>query len=305
MASGIDKQFVLDYYQKLTDEQIINAVTKNAKGLTVEAQEIVKEEVKRRNLDPEIIKVFEAQQNTHEHVPKEYDPNGCPVDEKVRNWLEKSFQFLLTLFGKEETQQRVTLTPSPEHFPIRYNGSEESAYETLKIVANQMEVPVEKISLDFYDDNLQQITEGSPGGLYWGNSEDGNFEISIVNKLLEDPENMVATLAHEIAHIKLLGENRLKENDEPITDLTTIFFGLGVFNANTAFRTFADSKYYGWSTAGYLTQMEWGYALALFALIRNEDQPDWANYLCTNVKADFRQAKDFIANNRDKISLIF
>jgi len=85
---------------------------------------------------------------------------------------------------------------------------------------------------------------------------------------------MVAVLAHEIAHIKLPGENRMEENDERITDLTTIFFGLGIFNANAAFQTFADSKYYGWSQSGYLTQMEWGYALSLFAFVREEQEPD-------------------------------
>jgi hypothetical protein len=35
----------------MTDEQIIDAVTKDLKGLTMKAQEIVKEEVKRRNLN--------------------------------------------------------------------------------------------------------------------------------------------------------------------------------------------------------------------------------------------------------------
>lgn len=51
---------------------------------------------------------------------------------------------------------------------------------------------------------------------------------------LDEPEHMIATLAHEIAHIKLLGENRMEENDEIMTDLKTLFFGLGVFNANAA-----------------------------------------------------------------------
>jgi hypothetical protein len=112
---------------------------------------------------------------------------------------------------------------------------------------------------------------------------------------------MIATLAHEIAHIKLLGENRMEENDETITDLTTIFFGLGIFNANAAFQTFNDSKSYGWSRSGYLTQMEWGYALSLFAYIRKEQQPQWADYLCKNVKADFKQGQNFISANEDII----
>lgn len=34
----------------------------------------------------------------------------------------------------------------------------------------------------------------------------------------------------EIAHIKLLGESRMATNDERLTDLTTIFFGLASFS---------------------------------------------------------------------------
>jgi hypothetical protein len=66
----------------------------------------------------------------------------------------------------------------------------------------------------------------------------------------------------------VLGENRIKINNEPLTDSTTVFFGLGLFNANEAFKTFKDFKSYGWSTQGYLSQTQWGYALALFAHIR-------------------------------------
>jgi len=301
MSAGIDKQFVREHYKRMTDQEIIRVLKTNLAGLTSEAQEIIKEEITRRNLGPDISEVIEAQQETYTFPDKVYDKNACPVDEHTRIWLEKSFQTLLSIFGKENTRNRKVLTPERINFPVRYDGSERSAFETLKIIANQMEVPIERITLDFYDDHLRQITEGSPGGLYWGKGENDNFEISLVRTKLDEPENMVATLAHEVAHIKLLGENRLEENDEPITDLMTIFFGLGIFNANAAFQTFADSKYYGWSQSGYLTQMEWGYALSLFAHIRQEQEPNWSCHLSKNVKADFIQGQNFISANENII----
>lgn len=303
MSTGIDKELVSAYYQRMSDAEITDALKYDVKGLTAEAQEIVKAEIKRRKLDAGFADIVDAQQQVYEHVPKAYDPDGCPVDEEKRIWIEESSLFLLDLFGEENTRKRTVLLPDYKHFPIKYDGSEETAFKTLEIVARQMEVPVEKIRLDFYDENPKAVTEGNPGGMYWGKSENGNFEISLVTKLLNEPEAMVATMAHEIAHIKLLGEDRLQENDEPLTDLATIFFGLGVFGANTAFQTSRNSRYFMWSTSGYLTQMEWGYALALFALVRNEPEPGWANFLCTNVKADFKQGQNFIANNRDKIML--
>src|SRR5690348_13506176 len=146
--SGIDKQFVREYYQRMTNQEVIRILTTEAAGLTPVALEIVNEEIKRRKLDPEILKVVEEQQRVP--VPEEefvIDPDGCPVDEPTRIYLEQSFLTLLNIFGEEETLNRVVLTPERKHFPVRYDGSERAAFETLKIVAQQMEVPVERITL--------------------------------------------------------------------------------------------------------------------------------------------------------------
>ncbi|WP_431211739.1 hypothetical protein ACQ86N_38985 [Puia sp. P3] len=294
MSSGIDKQFVREYYQRMSDKEMIT-ILRDLTGLTPEAQEVVREEITRRNLDVDISGI--AAQEEEEYLGKAFDPDACPVGEDTRVWLENAILLLLDIFGKDETLKRKILTPESRHFPVKYDGSERCAFETLAIVARQMETPLENIKLDFYDENLRHITEGNPGGLYWGKGENDKFEISLGRKWLDEPENMVAVLAHEIAHIKLLGDGRMEENNEQITDLTTIFFGLGIFNANAAFQWFADNKRFGWSESGYLTQMEWGYALALFAYIRDEDEPAWAEHLCKNVRADFQQGINFIANN--------
>jgi hypothetical protein len=77
---------------------------------------------------------------------------------------------------------------------------------------------------------------------------------------------------------------------EPLTDLTTMIFGLGIFNANATFQTFKDFVSYGWKSQGYLSQIQWGYALVLFAHVRGEHSPDWISRLTPNVKSDFFQA---------------
>lgn len=293
MGSGIDIQLVRDYYRGLSDDELVRVLTADAKGLTAGALEVVKEEIMRRGLQSTIYAAVHAQQEPDEIPMKAFDPEGCPVEETGRLWLEHSFLYLLELFGRTETARRTVLVPDRSHFPVRYDGSEQSAYETLKIVARQMELAPENIRLDFYDERLRNITAGTPGGIYWGGRENDSFEISLAREMLKYPEHMVAILAHEIAHIKLLGENRMDRNDEKITDLTTIFFGLGIFCANEALRTFN----HGWSSSGYLTQMEWGYALALFAALRKETEPGWLKHVSTNVRADFLQSQRFMVNN--------
>ncbi len=239
----------------------------------------------------------------------------CPVAERSRLWLENAFVLLLHYFGKENMQQRSVLTPSHSVFPILYDGTEQSACDTMQIVATQMEVPAHSIQLFFYDDRVREVSTGSPfggkiylelhkgdqiaAGVYWGRTEDGKYEVWLNRKNLSDPERLVATLAHEIAHIKLLGEKRIKENDEPLTDLTTVIFGLGVFNANAAFQTTKTFESYSWESHGYLSQMEWGYALALFAHVRAEQSPKWIHCLTPNVKSDFLLGQQFILDNPD------
>ncbi|HYF33130.1 MAG TPA: hypothetical protein VD993_18525 [Chitinophagaceae bacterium] len=218
-------------------------------------------------------------------------------------------------FGEEKILSVRTLLPIQQDFPFRFDGSEGTAYSALNIVANQMEVNPTDIVINFFDERFLEI-RGDTGqviftqpyedelyaaGLYHGKNEQGKFEIDVERGQLTVPEHLVSTLAHEIAHIKILGEERLSDNDELLTDLVTVFFGLGIFNANAAFRFFSAADKWGYSKQGYLTQQEWGYALAIYAYIRGEKGPEWSKYLTPGVKSDYKKSEAFIYNNTDKI----
>ena len=236
---------------------------------------------------------------------------SCPIPEERREWLEHAFNWLVGTFGEEAIMKRRVLIPHHADFPIQYNGSHESAIETVRIIACQMEIDPNDIELFFYQDGLREISTGDLGssifttgegkegvksssGRYMGRQDNGKFHIALKEKSLPEPEYMVATLAHELSHIKLLGEERLLENDEQATDLNTIIFGLGIFNANAAFASYQDFRSHGWRKLGYLTQMDWGYGLALFAQLRRESDPDWAKHLCKNVKSDFARSYRYL-----------
>jgi hypothetical protein len=254
--------------------------------------------------------------NLFELFNKKYS-NRCPVSYDSRIWLEKSFSLLFDIFDKEKIKQKKILIPHHSSFPIKYNGNTQTAFDTLKIVAEQMEVEIDEIQLNVYDEGINSISIGSlrggriffnsrdknkgSAGLYWGKQADNKYYIGLERKKLTQPELMVATLGHELAHIKLLGEDRIKVNDEKLTDLTTIIFGLGIFNANVAFQTIRTIDSSGWRKIGYLTQMEWCYALSLHAFIRDEKAPNWIESLTLNVKEGFKQGARFIENNKNLI----
>jgi len=134
-----------------------------------------------------------------------------------------------------------------------------------------MEVMPGTVVLDIYTDETRAISTGSPtgaqiflgsdgdtdngdaGSAYRGRQEDGKLHIWLEKRRLTDPERRVPYLAHEIARM-LLMESPQPQDDPRLAEMTTMMFGLGVFNANASFYSARN---------GYILQREWGYALAL------------------------------------------
>jgi hypothetical protein len=239
---------------------------------------------------------------------------NCPISIEVRIWMEKAFIWLTREFGEQKLFKTKQLAPTDFSIAPIVEDFERLAYDFLSIIAFQMDIDLKIIILNFYNDHLleienptntiftQQINdENYSAGFYSGKDEKGGFNIAIERTILRDPEKLIATLAHELSHIKLLGEKRLKINDEYLTDLTTVFFGLGIFTANSSFKFYTQPDRWGYSKQGYLTQQEWGYALALFSHKRKELNPDWVKYLTPNIRGDFKKGRLFIENNLDKI----
>jgi hypothetical protein len=98
----------------------------------------------------------------------------------------------------------------------------------------------------------------------------------------------------------LLGDGRVsasREDQEPLTDLLTVFFGLGIFTANAAFEYMQDTRRYRTSRLGYLTEPMYGYALARYAWLRGETNPPWARYLDTNPRTFLKRGLRYIAED--------
>ncbi|HWK02128.1 MAG TPA: hypothetical protein VNS58_00755 [Puia sp.] len=65
MSTGLDLQFVKETYEKMPDDELVRVATRDMAGLTDEALVIVKEELKKRNLDANINKGIDAQRKTY------------------------------------------------------------------------------------------------------------------------------------------------------------------------------------------------------------------------------------------------
>jgi hypothetical protein len=95
---------------------------------------------------------------------------------------------------------------------------------------------------------------------------------------------------------------------EPMTDLLTVFLGLGIFTANSAgrFKQFQDERRIGWSMQrlGYLPEEVFGYALARFAVERRDDKGTWEKHLSTNVRAYFKQSRAWLVKNTQYVRTV-
>ena len=124
--------------------------------------------------------------------------------------------------------------------------------------------------------------------------------ITIAKSGLHDPMSLVGTMAHELAHKRLLGEGRIMREEfdnELLTDLTTVFFGLGIFQANSNRPLIRSDELWqgtGFVRPEYMTPPMYGYALAHLAWFRGEQSPNWARHLHLNARPDFNQGLRFL-----------
>jgi hypothetical protein len=241
----------------------------------------------------------------------------CPVEEDDKLWIEESMQWLLEEFGTETFREVAVVLPTDEFFPDEYVGDEEDVEALVERVCDYMNVDRDRLNVEFFADDRDEfqsslcfIEGSSEGAAGYYNKRRDKFVISLDSSQLSDPMSLVATIAHELGHVRLLGEGRLHggyDDHEPLTDLLTVFFGLGVFTANSAFRfsQWTGSSQQGWRAErkGYLTEEMLGYALALFTLMRGERNPAWGQFLAGSVKTYFKNALKYLEKTGEAVKL--
>lgn len=241
----------------------------------------------------------------------------CPVEEEDKLWIEESMQWLLEEFGVSAFRAVTVVLPTDDFFPDEYFADEEDAQSLVERICEYMNVNPDLLELEFFHDEFGELqrnmlcSEGSSDGVSGHYRKRRNkFVISLDSSQLGQPMNLVATIAHELGHVRLLGEGRVHagyEDHEPLTDLLTVFLGLGVFTSNTAFsfQQWTDTSSQGWQTArsGYLTEEMFGYALALFALMRGESRPSWSKYLIGSVATYFKNGQKYLEKTGDAVGL--
>lgn len=246
-------------------------------------------------------------------------PSVTPEDQE---WLEDAVPALMQTFGYERLLGLPTLTPNTKYFPHDFKKDESDAEFVLEHVCSTLMTDRKRIELIIYDDASALVSPGihmssadrkgrshGAAGTYQEIAPE-QYRIVVDSKQLLNLHQLIATLAHEVAHIKILGERRLEPDDpqhELLTDLTVIVHGYGIFQGNStvSFAQWQDSTHQGWSISrtGYLPEQVISYALALVTALKGE-QPEWERYLSSAMRKHFARDRTYLLKHPEIVEAV-
>lgn len=242
------------------------------------------------------------------------------LDEEVVDWILDSYLWLMKNFGGTEFMKTTPLVePNAEFFPVKNPKGKANVKEIFSLVQKhaQMEKwdcllkegePEREVAVSPYI-FLEHQGEGPPAGTFQG-EEKGNQKPTITYNptLINEPENLIATFAHEFSHYLTFSEKEEPpggwEMCEPLADLGAIYLGFGVFIVNTQFMfsQYPEGSVYGWATRrmGYLTGNEGLFSLAVFMELTETSEEVLFKHLKSHLKGSYKKAvKTFHENSED------
>src|SRR5215831_7143469 len=142
-----------------------------------------------------------------------------PLDENQKEWIEKSFEWLLKEFGEDYFLKRQTILPEKSFFPDKYQGTDECVAKLTQRVCWFMDVDPSMVELGFFSDRdeiadkhrlVGETQHSGAAGLYFtktGQEERKKIALNISD--FKNPTSLVATIAHELGHVILLGGGKI------------------------------------------------------------------------------------------------
>ena len=216
------------------------------------------------------------------------------VNRDVEAWLLDRFVMLHEKLGPQRQLCRTLLVlPKLGTFVVEGETDREMAESIFRTVAEYAGMADWHVELEGFESaGTQQVSEyhfltpqtARPAGTF---SIEGNSVLIRYDAgLVKQPQNLIATFAHELSHYLLAGylpESFQDQDHELLTDLTAVYMGFGVFLANTAFEFEGNQGFTGtgWTSRrmGYLSEDTLLAALALFVRTGGHDPDEVRQHL--------------------------
>lgn len=209
------------------------------------------------------------------------------IDDDTAAWHIENFAWLMREFGRdgEFLASRLVL-PNAEFFPTAGERGHDLALRLFHSVKEHCRMAHWPIRLVADDNPAFQIAQdtllvqqesrvlGTFG--YEGSGLDAVPVITYAPSLVDSPVDLIATLAHEMAHALLSAAESEpvcgEDEHEFLTDLAAVFMGFGVFLAATRFRKLGEGvgaiRSEGFARTGYLPENDLVFATALYLAVQ-------------------------------------
>lgn len=228
-----------------------------------------------------------------------------PVDADEFDWLLACTAWLIPILGGEQAVRKHKLI-LPDDFPdptARGHARAVELFDQVRAFADMREWPCDLVAGEeergtrIADGFALKHETGAPPLGTFGKSGNG-ITITYRPSLLQQPENLVATFAHELAHYLLRAQPELPPGGEALeehaTDLAAVMLGFGSFMSNGAksFRQFQNFGEQGWEmrSSGYLSESALVTGLALFVRLTDTDPKHASGALKDYLRKPFSRA---------------
>lgn len=203
------------------------------------------------------------------------------LSDEDANFQIETWKWLLKYYGGKHFYNNTQLVlPTKDFFPTQIQSEHEAANATFESVKNYAGMSAWTCQLIEQETNPNihitptiqlHNTAHAPAGTFHINHEHQAI-ISYHPQLIQQPEKLVATFAHELSHYLTAYTPEPPyggwDNWEFATDITATFLGFGIFMANSAFQfeqfTTVDAQGWQMSRSGYLSEEEHIFSLTIF-----------------------------------------
>lgn len=204
------------------------------------------------------------------------------VDAETASWHLENFAWLVEEFGPSRFANTQLILPKPGYFKTEGDRGHDFAVRIFDQVKAYCGMGKWEADLVVDDNPLAIRLEISHAMVASQKHALGTFgvagnrvQISYVPELLQRPEQLIATFAHELAHYLLAmarSETRCADDEkEFLTDLTAVYLGFGVFLANARFNFEGLANGWRMGSSGYLPEADLIFALSIFIGMKQID----------------------------------
>ncbi|MFN2259734.1 MAG: hypothetical protein ABR601_07850 [Parasphingopyxis sp.] len=238
-----------------------------------------------------------------------------PVEPDEWEWMLASFKWLLEEYGGAEMHRRQALILPTEDFFAVPSDREEIAralFEQTKLHAGMRDWPA---TLAAGERGRERSVQPGFALVHQNDANLGEFRLRTTGDrqveadirynpdLVDAPEALIATLAHELAHYLLCSARTRAPGGEALhehlTDLCAVFLGFGIFLANNArsFAAFSEFDQMGWQSSlqGYLSEKALVTALVVSESLAGRDASASAAHLKPHLRSDLKRAQKFVS----------